>query len=68
MVMFIYRDEMYNEDTDRAHIADIIVAKHRNGPMDTISLHFDPRTTQFSNLDLHAVDADFFGDEELMPL
>lgn len=68
VVMFIYRDEMYNQDTDRAHIADIIVAKHRNGPVDTISLHFDPRTTQFSNLDLHAVDADFFGDEELMPL
>ncbi|NLT74425.1 MAG: replicative DNA helicase [Chloroflexi bacterium] len=68
VVMFIYRDEMYNEDTDRANIADIIVAKHRNGPLDTISLRFDPHTTQFSNLDLHAVDADFFGDEDLMPL
>jgi len=64
--MFIYRDEIYNEDTDRAHIADIIVAKHRNGPVDTISLRFDPSTTQFTDLELHAADVDFFGDEDLL--
>jgi replicative DNA helicase len=68
VVMFIYRDEMYNENTDRAHIADIIVAKHRNGPLDTVSLRFDPSTTHFSDLDAHSVDADFFGDENMMPL
>jgi len=66
VVMFIYRDEIYNEDTDRAHIADIIVAKHRNGPVDTISLRFDPSTTQFTDLELHAADVDFFGDEDLL--
>ena len=59
VVMFIYRDEMYDEDTDRANIADIIVAKHRNGPTDTISLRFDPSLTRFADLDLHSVDEGF---------
>lgn len=68
VVMFIYRDELYDEDTARANIADIIVAKHRNGPTATIALRFDPHLTQFSNLDLHSVEADFFGDEDLFPL
>jgi replicative DNA helicase len=56
VVMFIYRDEQYNPDTDRAHIADIIISKHRNGPTPTISLRFDPRLTQFTDLDLHSTD------------
>ena len=43
VVMFIYREELYDEDSDRANIADIIVAKHRNGPTDTISLRFEPQ-------------------------
>ncbi len=59
VVMFIYRDEMYDENTARANIADIIVAKHRNGPTDTISLHFDPNLTRFSDLDVHSVDEGF---------
>ncbi len=62
--MFIYRDEMYNEDTDRAHIADLIVAKHRNGPTDTISLHFDPNLTKFADLDLHSVDEGFYPEDD----
>ena len=48
IVMFIYRDEMYDEHTDRANVADIIVAKHRNGPTDTISLRFDSSLTKFA--------------------
>ena len=40
VVMFIYRDEMYNENTERQNIADIIVAKHRNGPTGSVSLYF----------------------------
>jgi replicative DNA helicase len=50
VVMFIYRDDMYDEDSARANIADIIVAKHRNGPTDTISLHFEPALTRFADL------------------
>jgi replicative DNA helicase len=63
VVMFIYRDEMYNEDSDRANIADIIVAKHRNGPLDTVALRFDPSLTKFADLDLHSVDEGAFGED-----
>jgi replicative DNA helicase len=68
VVMFIYRDELYNEDSDRANIADIIVAKHRNGPTDTISLRFDPSLTRFSDLALRAVSEEYFGEEDFGPL
>jgi len=40
VVVFIYRDEMYNENTERKNIADIIVAKHRNGPTGSVALYF----------------------------
>ena len=50
IVMFIYRDEVYNADTERRGIADIIVAKHRNGPTGTICLGFEPQTTRFRDL------------------
>lgn len=51
IVMFIYRDEVYNPDTDRKGVADILVAKHRNGPVGQIVLKFEPQTTRFRNLD-----------------
>lgn len=50
VVMFIYRDEVYNEDTDRPNQADIIVAKHRNGPVGSVTLYFKKELTQFTNL------------------
>lgn len=50
VVMFIYRDEVYNENTDRPNQADIIVAKHRNGPTGSVTLFFRKEMTQFANL------------------
>ncbi len=50
VVMFIYREEMYKEDTERKNIADIIVAKHRNGPTGTIHLFFQKELAQFHEL------------------
>jgi len=47
VVMFIYRDELYHPDTEKQHIADIIVSKHRNGPTGTIQLFFRNRLAQF---------------------
>jgi len=47
VVMFIYRDELYHPDTEKQHIADIIVAKHRNGPTGTVQLFFRNRLAQF---------------------
>ncbi len=56
IVMFIYRDEVYNPETERPNIADIIVAKHRNGPIGTVSLYFQPSLTRFRDLDLQRVE------------
>jgi replicative DNA helicase len=47
VVMFIYRDEMYNDNTEWPNIADIIVAKHRNGPTGTVQLYFRKELAQF---------------------
>jgi len=47
VVMFIYRDELYHPETEKQHIADIIVAKHRNGPTGTVQLFFRRRLAQF---------------------
>ena len=51
VVMFIYREEMYDENTFRPNIADIIVAKHRNGPTGQVSLHFMKELATFTNLE-----------------
>ena len=50
VVMFIYRDELYNEATERPNEADVIVSKHRNGPTGTAVLFFRKELTQFANL------------------
>jgi replicative DNA helicase len=50
--MFIYRDELHNAETERKNIADIIIAKHRNGPTGEISLYFDATQTRFSTLEV----------------
>jgi replicative DNA helicase len=49
-VMFIYRDEVYHEDTTRPNIADIIVAKNRSGPTGTASLYYRESQCRFDNL------------------
>lgn len=53
IVMFIYRDDHYNPTTEHSGIAEIHVAKHRNGPTDTVRLHFRAETTRFANLERH---------------
>jgi replicative DNA helicase len=51
IVMFIYRDEYYSgEDSDQQGLAEVIVAKHRNGPTDTVKLSFLKRYAKFSDL------------------
>ncbi len=51
IVMFIYREDYYNPDTDRQHITDLIIAKHRNGPTGRIELYFHPERLRFMSLD-----------------
>jgi replicative DNA helicase len=50
VVMFIYRDEYYNAESERLGEADLIVAKHRNGPIGQITLTFLPKYPKFANL------------------
>lgn len=50
VVMFIYRDDYYNPDTDKKGIAEIIIAKQRNGPIGTVELVWLPDYTKFANL------------------
>lgn len=51
VVMFIYRDDYYNHDTEKKDIAEIIIAKQRNGPIGTIELAWMPNYTKFGNLE-----------------
>ena len=50
VVMFLYRDDYYNKDTDTPNIAEVIIAKQRNGPIGTIQLMWRPELTKFANL------------------
>ncbi len=56
VVMFLYRDEVYNEATEFPNQAEIIVSKHRNGPTGTISLYFEKTLTKFMNAAERSVD------------
>ncbi len=50
VVMFIYRDDYYNKDTELKGVAEIIIAKQRNGPIGTINLAWLPDYTKFANM------------------
>ena len=51
VVMFIYRDDYYNKDSDRKGVSEIIIAKQRNGPVGTVDLAWLPEYTKFANLE-----------------
>jgi len=53
VVMFVYRDEIYNPDTEFPNIAEIIVAKHRSGPTGNFSVYFKKQLAQFVDLEVH---------------
>lgn len=56
VVMFIYREEYYNRETERKNIADVLIAKHRNGPTGQIELYFDVEKASFKNLETRFAD------------
>ncbi|NLL94046.1 MAG: replicative DNA helicase [Clostridiales bacterium] len=51
VVMFLYRDDYYNKETEKKNIAEVIIAKQRNGPIGTIELTWMPDLTKFGNLE-----------------
>ncbi|MDX8384127.1 MAG: DnaB-like helicase C-terminal domain-containing protein, partial [Ghiorsea sp.] len=50
VIMFIYRDEVYNKKPENEGLAEIIISKQRNGPTGTIKLRFDKEYTLFQNI------------------
>jgi replicative DNA helicase len=58
VVIFIYRDEMYNENTERKNIADILISKHRNGPTGHVALYFKKELAQFREAELRRTEID----------
>jgi len=53
IVMFLYRDDYYNPDTEKKNIAEVIIAKHRNGATGTVELRWMGEYTKFANLEMH---------------
>ena len=51
VVLFIYREDKTKADSENKNIAEIMVAKHRNGPIGSVKLYFNEQTTSFKNLD-----------------
>jgi len=50
IVAFIYREDYYDRETENKNIVEFIIAKHRNGPVDTVKLFFQKDITRFYNL------------------
>ena len=59
VVIFIYRDDYYHEDSDKQNIADLLIAKHRNGATGTVSLFFRRELMQFRDLELRHTELDY---------
>jgi len=53
IVMFIHREEKYDENSDKKGVAELIVSKHRNGPVGSVNLRFFERTARFADLELY---------------
>ena len=51
VVMFLYRDDYYNKDSEAKNIAEVIIAKQRNGPIGTVELAWLPNYTKFGNIE-----------------
>lgn len=51
VVMFIHRDDKYNENSDKPNIAEILIEKHRNGPTGKVELYFDDKKSTFIEID-----------------
>ena len=58
VVLFIYREDYYIEDTDRQNVADVLVAKHRHGSTGTVSLFFKKELTLFRDLEMERTELD----------
>jgi len=60
LILFVYRDEVYNEDSPDKGIAELIIGKQRNGPLGTVRLTFLGQFTRFENYAGSQYDQDFY--------
>jgi replicative DNA helicase len=63
VVMFIHRDDKVNKDSERPNIAEILVEKHRNGPVGSAELYFDSKHVRYLSLDTHHKEGAAAGEE-----
>ena len=61
VVIFIHRDDRYNENSEKPNIADIMIEKHRNGPTGSVQLYFDQNKSSFLSMEKNAGDFGDFG-------
>jgi replicative DNA helicase len=59
VVLFIYREDYYKEDSDRQNIAEITVAKHRHGSTGKVDLYFRKELTQFRDLEIQRTELEY---------
>ena len=59
VVMFLYREDYYDEDSEQQNIADVIVAKHRHGATGKVSLYFRKELTQFRDLEVQRTELEY---------
>ncbi|HTL34750.1 MAG TPA: DnaB-like helicase C-terminal domain-containing protein, partial [Kofleriaceae bacterium] len=50
VILFIYRDVVYNKEAENPHIAEVIIGKNRHGATGTVETHFEGRFTRFENM------------------
>jgi replicative DNA helicase len=62
VVMFIHREDKYKENSDKPGIAQILIEKHRNGPVGSVELFFDEKSTTFVTLEKNSI-GDFSKDD-----
>lgn len=67
IISFVYRDEVYHPDTPDKGVAELIIAKHRNGSVGTVRLGFQAEFTRFVNLDETSREFDYLGEELVLP-
>ena len=51
LIMFLYRESVYNQETENPALAELIIGKQRNGPTGTVHLHFAKEQTKFEDID-----------------
>lgn len=50
VILFLYRDEVYNRETEEKGVAEVLIGKQRNGPTGFVNLHFNGACTRFESL------------------